>query len=222
MHPLYLLPIKGALRSVQQCLPIAALLLTASIAQAADSIEQLDRFIKDVETFQADFEQTLYAADSDPLQTSFGSIKLKRPGRFVWSYTQPDVQQIIADGKRIWFYDKDLEQVTVNTIDERVAGTPLVLLMRSAPLDDAFDIKALGEADGISWVELSPKADTSDFELVFIGFNEAGLAAMELRDNFGQATQIRFSNFESGITLDDSLFKFTVPNGVDVIGLDVQ
>jgi len=222
MHPLYFLPIKSTLKSIQQYLPAVVLLVTATATQAADSSEQLDRFITNVETFQADFEQTLYDADSEPLQTSFGTVKLKRPGRFIWTYTQPDAQQIIADGERIWFYDEDLEQVTVNSINDRIAGTPLELLMRSAPLDDAFDIRELGEAEGINWVELSPKADTSDFELVFIGLNEAGLAAMELRDNFGQATQIRFSNFESGIALDDSLFKFTVPDGVDVIGLDDQ
>ena len=206
----------------QRFLPILALLASTSFSHAADSLSQLDSFINDVETFQADFEQTLYDADSTPLQTLLGTIKLKRPGRFVWSYTQPDDQQIIADGERIWLYDKDLEQVTVNAINDRIAGTPLVLLMRSAPLDEAFDIKALGEADGINWVELTPKAETSDFELVFVGLNEAGLAAMELRDNFGQATQIRFSNFESGIELDDSMFKFVVPDGVDVIGLDGQ
>lgn len=223
MHPAFIKLHPRALRKLACALSsIVALMLTVSTAQSADSLEQLDSFIKDVETFQADFEQTLYDADSEPLQTSKGSIKLKRPGQFVWSYTQPDDQQIVADGERIWMYDKDLEQVTVNTIDDRIEGTPLVLLMRSAPLDETFDIKALGEADGISWVELTPKKQTSDFELVFIGLNEAGLAAMELRDNFGQATQIRFSNFEAGIALEDSLFEFVVPDGVDVIGFDGQ
>lgn len=196
------------------------LLSAAGSLQASTGTQQLDSFIEDVETFQADFEQTQYDADSEPLQTSTGSIRLKRPGRFIWSYESPDMQEIVADGERIWLYDKDLEQVTVNAIDERIAGTPLVLLMRSAPLEEAFDIVDLGPAEGINWLELTPRTDTSDFEKVFIGMNEAGLAAMELRDNFGQATQIRFSNFQAGIELDDALFEFKVPDGVDVIGLD--
>lgn len=199
---------------------LTSLLLGAHSAHAGKALDQLDSFIKDVETFQADFEQTLYDADSQPLQTTTGTIKLKRPGRFVWSYTGPDAQEIVADGERIWLFDRELEQVTVNAIDERIAGTPLVLLMRSAPLEDAFDIEELGEAEGINWLELTPRSETSDFEQVFIGLNDTGLAAMELRDNFGQATQIRFSDFESGMELDDSLFVFKVPEGVDVIGLD--
>lgn len=198
----------------------ASLLLLSHSATADLAQDQLDSFVKDVETFQANFEQTLYDADSQPLQITTGSIKLKRPGRFVWAYEGAGSQEIIADGERIWLYDKELEQVTVNAIDERIAGTPLVLLMRSAPLEDSFEIVELGEAENINWLELTPKSETSDFEKVFIGLNEEGLAAMELRDNFGQATQIRFSDFESGIELDDSLFEFEAPEGVDVIGLD--
>ena len=100
------------------------LLLPAGVLQASTGTRQLDSFIQDVETFQADFEQTLYDEDSEPLQTSTGTISLKRPGRFIWSYSSPDTQEIVADGERIWLYDKDLEQVTVNAIDERIAGTP--------------------------------------------------------------------------------------------------
>lgn len=191
-------------------------------AQAEQALEQLDRFINELETFEADFEQTLYGADSEALKTSLGSVKLKRPGRFIWIYTEPEPQVILADGERIWLYDEELEQVTVNAIDDRIAGSPLQLLMQSDGLDGSFDLTSLGDAEGISWIELKPRDESSDFELVFIGLDEQGLAAMELRDNFGQATQIRFTNFRSGIALDDSLFVFETPDGVDVIGLDEQ
>ncbi len=189
---------------------------------AGEALDQLNSFIQDIETFEANFEQTLYDADSEPLQKSIGNIRLKRPGKFIWTYFSPEEQQIVADGERIWMYDKDLEQVTVNTIDDRIAGTPLVLLMRAAPLGDSFTINELGQSDGINWVELTPKATSSDFEQVFIGMKGTDLAAMELRDNFGQATQIIFTEFQAGIEFSDSLFEFVVPDGVDVIGFDGQ
>jgi len=198
----------------------ALLLLTSPVVLSGVALDQLDSFLQDVETFEADFEQTLYDADSEPLKKSLGSVQLKRPGKFVWTYISPEEQKIVADGERIWMYDIDLEQVTVNTISDRVAGTPLDLLMRAAPLEDSFVIKELGSAEGVNWVELTPKVDSSDFEQVFIGLNAGGLAAMELRDNFGQATQIIFTDFKAGIELEDSLFKFVAPEGVDVIGFD--
>lgn len=198
------------------CLLAFAALATTPL-RAADDLQTV---ITGLNSFSASFEQTLYDADSEPLQTTRGTIALKRPGRFNWQYTDPATQEIVADGTRIWLYDKELEQVTVNEIDDRIAGTPLVLLMGTAPLADAFNVKAVGESEGIDWHELTPKSTEGDFQLVFIGLRGEALAAMELRDNFGQATQIIFSDFKANSELDDSLFVFNAPEGVDVIGLD--
>lgn len=90
--------------------------------------------------------------------------------------------------------------------------------MGDKPLEQEFSLRVLGTSEGIDWVELTPHSGHSDFEQVFLGLNEQGLAAMELRDSFGQATQIRFSDFKSGVSIDDGKFRFVPPAGVDVIG----
>ena len=184
----------------------------------AGSRARLDEFMGEVDNFAADFEQTLYDEGGEAVQSSAGTVLLQRPGRFAWEYTEPAGQRIVADGSRVWLYDPELEQVSVNRLDERTGGTPLVVLMGEAPLDEAFAVSALGESDGIEWVELLPKGEVADFEAVFLGFAEAGLAAMELRDSFGQATQIRFSDFRANVEVAPDAFEFTVPEGVDVIG----
>ncbi len=181
-------------------------------------LASLDAFMRDVQSFSADFEQTLYDEGGEALQSSAGTVLLQRPGRFAWEYTEPAGQRIVADGSRVWLYDPDLEQVTVNRIDERVAGTPLVVLMGEAPLDEAFDLASLGESDGIDWVELVPKGEVADFESVYLGLQGDGLAAMELRDSFGQATQIRFTDFVANPPVPEGAFDLDVPEGVDVIG----
>ena len=209
----FILPFSRFLKS---CLLAFGSLLAMPVFAADD----LQKVISDLDSFSASFEQTLYDADSVPLQTTQGTISLKRPGRFNWQYTDPATQEIIADGTRIWLYDKELEQVTVNKIDDRIAGTPLSLLMGTAPLAETFSVKSVGESEGIEWYELTPKGPESDFQLVFIGLRGEALAAMELRDNFGQATQIIFSDFIANSELDDALFEFNAPEGVDVIGLD--
>lgn len=183
-------------------------------------VQALEDFIQSLNSFEAAFEQTLYDADLEPISTSTGTIKLKRPSRFIWQYDTPQPQLIVADGERIWIYDEDLEQVTVNTIDERINGTPLQLLMRSEALSNGFDIQSLGVADEIDWFSLTPLQQSSDFEEVFIGLKGDAIAAMELRDSFGQSTQIILDDFNSDVSLEDSLFDFQAPAGVDVIGLD--
>lgn len=202
-------------------LAVVATPLMPGAALAQDNqqvLQRLTNFTDSLTSFSADFTQVVYDADSNPLQQSAGEVLLKRPGRFIWNYTSPSPQKIIADGKSVWLYDIDLEQVTVSPLSEQGSGTPLSLLMGDKPLDEEFTLRPLGNSDGIDWVELTPRSNHSDFEMVFLGLNEDGLAAMELRDSFGQATQIRFSDFTPDVRLDDAAFRFVPPAGVDVVG----
>lgn len=199
------------------------LALVSTPAMAADDVlDRLRSFTMDLKSFTADFEQSLYNSDAELVKNDVGELILKRPGRFIWRYAGADGQEFISDGKSIWMFDKELDQVTVNALDDRLGGTPLVLLMGGVPLEDQFNVTTLGESDGIDWVELIPKDNSTDFESLFIGLNANGLSAMELRDNLGQATQIQFSNLKTDIPLDDKQFNFVAPKGVDVIGEPVQ
>lgn len=206
-----------------RCLVLLMTLVIWPLAGQADSTA-LQRFMDTVDAFAASFEQTVYDADGDPLQSSSGTVVLERPARFRWEYTNSDSgadgQVLVADGERVWLYDPDLEQVTVNRIDERVAGTPLVVLMGDEPLETGFSVTSLGNAEGIEWFELVPVDESGDFDTVFVGLRGDALAAMELRDNFGQATQLRFDDFDGTIEPEPGLFDFEPPPGVDVIGAD--
>lgn len=196
--------------------------LIAAPAHANDVLDRLRAFTMELKSFTADFEQSLYSADSELLKNDVGELILKRPGKFIWRYDGEGAQEFISDGKSLWMFDKDLDQVTVNALDDRLGGTPLVLLTGGVPLEDQFTVTVLGASDGIDWVELVPKDNSTDFESLFIGLDQSGLAAMELRDNLGQATQIQFSNFKPDVALDDKQFDFVAPKGVDVIGQAVQ
>jgi len=203
-------------------LAFVPLFFTTHVSAADDVLDRLRAFTMDLKSFTADFEQSLYSADSELLTNNIGKLLLKRPGKFIWRYEGDDGQEFISDGNSLWMFDKELEQVTVNALDDRLGGTPLVLLMGGVPLEDQFKVTPLGDSDGIDWVELVPKDNSTDFESLFIGLNGNGLAAMELRDNLGQATQIQFKNFKPGAALDDKQFNFVAPEGVDVIGEAVQ
>ncbi len=197
---------------------LVTLLLGVQNVAADDTLKRLDQFTSELRTFTADFEQTLYGEDDEVIQSTRGNVILKRPGKFIWRYTKPASQEIVADGTNIWLFDKELEQVTVSSLNERIGGTPLVLLMGTVSLEEQFSITLLGPSDGIDWIELIPKDNSTDFEALYLGLNKMGLAAMELRDNFGQATQITFTKFKPDVALDDAQFNFKAPAGVDVIG----
>jgi len=198
-------------------LSITFLLLFLNIANAEqDSVKKLESFLANTSSLTADFKQVTINEQGQPTKTSYGVFYLSRPGKFRWNYNKPFVQEIVSNKGKVWFYDKDLEQVTVKKIDDSVGSTPALLLSGEVALKENYIIKKQGVDEGLQWIKLSPKNEDSGFNYVLIGLNKTGLAGMELKDNFGQLTRIYFSKVKKNTKLDEKLFEFTAPKGVDV------
>ena len=179
-------------------------------------VRELKAFLSATRTLTADFKQVLINEAGDPVQTSYGVFYLQRPGKFRWDYKKPIQQQIISNAGKVWFYDPDLEQVTVKKLDESVGSTPALLLSGEVSLEDNFTMAKQGEDEGLLWVKLLPKHEESGFKYVLIGLSGGTLGGMELSDNFGQLTRIYFSNVVTNREVKPDLFQFNVPKGADV------
>ncbi len=125
---------------------------------------------------------------------------------------------MLADGKQIWFYDKDLAQANVREMDTSLASTPASLLSGNGSVSTQFNVTALPHSAGLQWFQLVPKHADTDFQLVRIGFDKGELRSMFLADKLNQITQLTFSNSKRNLPLAPDLFSFVPPAGVDVIG----
>jgi outer membrane lipoprotein carrier protein len=192
-------------------------LAVASAAQA-DSIERFKSFLRTTQSARADFEQSVYARDGKLTQESKGSFVFLRPGRFRWTYARPVDQVIVGDGERVWIHDRDLNQVTVRKISKALGSTPAALLAGASDVEKAFELADAGSRDGLEWLEAKPKEPDAGFERIRMGFGPASLEAMELMDNFGQTTRLRFLNLRRNPKLDPAEFRFEPPKGADVLG----
>jgi outer membrane lipoprotein carrier protein len=184
-------------------------------ATAASDVEKL---LDGVSSWSADFTQTIDDGHGKVVRSAAGKLYLQKPGKFRWDYSQPSEQVILADGKQIWLYDKDLQQANVRDMDVSLASTPAVLLSGGATVSSQFDVTALPKSGGLDWYQLVPKHSDTDFQLVRIGFQNGELASMFLADKLNQVTQLTFSNAKRNVKLIPDLFTFTPPPGVDVIG----
>lgn len=189
-------------------------------AQAGEDAEQrVNQFFEHVSTFKADFVQQVFSEDGTLIQGSEGILKLKRPGRFLWEYRIPSQQLILADGKNLWIYDAELEQVSIKGIDEALGAAPIVLLTENRPLSENFDVQETGSREGLEWIELIPHTQDTEFSQIEFGMDGINIVQMELHDQFGQKTVIRFENSQTNINIPDSEFMFIPPDNVDVIGV---
>lgn len=180
------------------------------------AVEVLQNFFKNLKTLSADFKQSVENSQLSTVELSKGKLWIERPGKFRWDYKTPYLQEIVSDGKKIWIYDADLEQVTVKTIDQTLGNTPALLLSDNKPLTDSFTINEAGQFDGLSWVELVPKDTDAGFSSIRLGFDKQQLVEMLLKDNLGQMTMLTFKQVKRNKTVDAKLFQFTPPPGADV------
>lgn len=178
----------------------------------------LENFLADTKTLQANFQQILRADDGEVLQQTEGKFYLNRPGKFRWNYQSPYEQIIVSDGARIWIYDVDLEQVTVQKQEAGLPSTPMALLQNSSELHKNFTVSALDEKEGVYRLKLKSKSKESDFGEVVVGVDAQGLRFMQLHDQFEQVTDIVFSDITVNPKLAKELFEFIPPEGVDVFG----
>lgn len=188
------------------------------ISQPLHAQNALLDFSANLNSFSAQFVQVVYDSDSVALQESAGSVDLERPGRFRWTYTEPADQVIVADGVSLWVYDEDIQQVTVQPQSATLGSAPIGLLSGQISIESEFEIAELGVEDGLMWFELTPIVQDTDFNTVYIALKDGNLQAMELRDNFDQATQIKFTDFQKNIAIEPAQFRFIPPENTDIVG----
>lgn len=210
---------RNALVRVLALVVAPVLALAAAQAQAqGGSILRFQQFLRTTQSATADFEQKVFDRNRKLVQESSGRFAFLRPGRFRWAYAKPFAQLIVGDGERVWVYDRDLNQVTVRRIAKALGSTPAALLAGASDVDKAFELAEGGDRDGLAWVEARPRDKEAGFERIRLGMSVSGIEAMELVDNFGQTTQLRFANLLRNPQIEPETFRFTPPKGADVLG----
>jgi len=166
------------------------------------------------------FEQITLSADGGRMVESQGMLYLKRPGKFRWEYDSPVKQIIIADGKRVWLHDLELDQVSHQSQGKALNGTPAQLLTTDEPLKRHFKVFPWSNGDEREWVELQPKEEDTQVVKIRIGFVGERLDTLLMEDSFGQLTRFTFSGTKRNPSLDDDLFRFDESAAGDFLRID--
>jgi outer membrane lipoprotein carrier protein len=216
----------------------AIAVLAAVIAVAANppqagstTATALDRYLNGMTSLRTAFTQTVTDARGTQSEAGAGTLVVLRPGRFRWDY-QPHVdgaaapgasnergQLLVADGKNLWFYDRELAQVSVKPVAAALTATPVTLLSgTAAQLHESFDISAAGSRDALDWVSVKPRSAEADFSHAELGFAHDRLTRMVVVDRLGQTVRLDFSRSERNVRVEPSEMQFKPPADVDVIG----
>lgn len=205
------------LRSLRYAVLATALVAGTAVAGART---ELDSFTKGLKGLDGQFTQQVTDARGKVKESSSGRVALAAPRLFRWEYAKPYKQLIVADGRNVWVFDPDLEQATVKAQGEEEQSSPLTALIDPGKLDRQYDVSEEAvPRDGLQWLSLTPKIDTeASFQIASLGFDDKGLARMEVVDALGQRTRISFTGWKRNPAFAADTFRFKPAAGVDVVG----
>ena len=211
------------IRKVISLVVVGCIAMNAAAQSSVDEIGQalVKNFISNVITLQGRFEQSLVDAEGSVVEVTSGTLEIERPTRFRWSYNEPYEQWLIADGLNVWSYDLDLQQVTVKPQQEALANTPALLLGGAKDALAQFDFGGTTVEEETTWVRLNPKEENSGFHRLELGFIDGQLRRMMFFDNLQQTTLVALYGVIVNEPIDAARFKFSTPDGVDVVGVPV-
>jgi outer membrane lipoprotein carrier protein len=212
----------------------AILLSLAFVCRADDTHTALDTWLTGLKSLRTQFTQTTKDSQGHQTGQASGELLVLRPGRFRWeshdateaaggsapaSAAAADSGQVlIADGRNVWFYDRDLQQVQVRPVDAALSATPIMLLSGGADVRKAFEITDAGSKEGLAWLRIKPHGSDADFRQAVLGFAGGELQQMILEDKLGQQSTLTFSHSQRNAPVTSAEVSFTPPKGVDVIG----
>ncbi|NMZ70513.1 outer membrane lipoprotein carrier protein [Pseudomonas peli] len=203
---------------------IRMLLLTVlsftNVAAMADdevAVQRLTELLNQAQTINARFSQLTLDGSGTQLQETAGQLALKRPGLFRWHTDAPMEQLLVSNGEKVWLYDPDLQQVTIQTLDQRLTHTPALLLSGDvSKIRENFEISHKEGGNVVDFI-LKPKSKDTLFDSLRLSFRNKVLNDMQLIDSIGQRTNILFLNVKMNEPQNDAQFTFEIPAGADVI-----
>ena len=196
---------------------------------AAFGLDDLQTLIEKV---QAEYERTndIYASFtqishlrsvSKPKESS-GMVYFKKPGKMRWEYTNPEQQLLVSDGKTMWFYVADDEQVIVQPAEDAYGSkTPITFLSGMGKLQNDFYMSLLPESDPATAykLELLPKQPQPELAKLVLTVDPKTYQIVHtaVYDPYGNITDVYLHNLEINVSPPDDVFTFEIPEGVDVI-----
>ena len=178
----------------------------------ANGTQNLKTLLQSFKSFSANFSQE--TGPGTQKQSAHGKLVILKPNQFWWHATSPNEQYYISDGKILWNYQVDLQQVIKSRLSIKIATTPLALL--SGKVTDINQLFSVSQPKP-GYFSLTPKSQSSLLKTISLSFVDNKLSAMKLVNHLDQVTDIRFSQVKINTKIDQSLFQFSPPKGVDVI-----
>jgi outer membrane lipoprotein carrier protein len=200
--------------------PLSTLAAENNSAEAI--VDRLQKSYDATADFTADFRQENEVKTLNRTLKASGKVSFKRPGKMLWRYDEPKGQFVLADGKHLYFYQPEQNQVIKTPLKNAFRGDiPLSFLLGLGNLKKEFNAALKATEENSYVLRLEPKGEAGGFSEILLAVSKSSsdILWVSIRDAAANLTTIRFSGMRKGVGLNDSLFQVQIPKGADVVEL---
>lgn len=187
----------------------------ATEKQAQRGKDLLNSVKTDLQAVKADFVQYELLQSGEKKDFNSGLVWLQSPNQFRWEYRKPIQQLIVADGKMVWVYDEDLEQVTIKEQDNKL--NPIYVIINQELSERHYQIRFEKQQDELQWISLTPKQNSEEVKQVWLAIKDKNVEQIKVINPFEQVMVFEFSNIKRNPSVKKKLFSFKPPKDVDII-----
>jgi len=210
------------------CAAVLVSIATTQTGRAAETtnaeaiVDALQRSYDATVDFVADFRQETEVKTLGRSLKASGKLSFKRPGKMLWNYETPKGQFVLADGKHLFFYQPDQNQVIKSPLKNAFRGDiPLSFLLGLGNLKKDFNATLKASDENQNVLRLEPKGEAGGYSEILLGVSKSSsdILWVSVRDAASNLTTLRFSAMRKSVGINDSLFQLQIPNGADVVEL---
>ena len=199
-------------------------LLAVSTNNSAQNnvVSELNSLLRDLDTLSAEITQLIVEPDGELLEESQILLHVKRPDGFYWETISPFPELLVTNGRKLWNYQPDLEQVVIEDWDPNQSELAAQLLYgQTESLAEDYYVVVVNSEQAQTF-ELRPKSADSLYEVITISFLRDILDRIYIQNNNGERTAWQFTNSRINLPLADDLFEFTPPSGIEVVNNSIN
>ncbi len=182
-------------------------------------VERLQKKYESISTIEASFTQDVYTASLKRSEVNEGRVFFKKPGKWKWLYNDPAKGYFSSDGKKVWIYEPDFNQVVEKDVDAGSRGITTDFLTGVGNLKRDFTVKLAEERES-SWVlELTPLTPLPNVKKLLLEVDKSSLLVIKtvVADPFGNKIEVSFRDLKINPGIDDSVFALKPPKGSIVV-----
>lgn len=193
-------------------------LLTAQEISAPTPLQDLVATLAETSSIQAEVEQLILSQDGRQIQALQAELIMQKPDLMNWHVTEPYEELMISDGESLWYYEPDLEQVSIQDFPNNVENNPILLLNNDLQaIADAYEVSVGYVDEEVKQYVLLPLTASSSYERFSMTFSGPDLLQMQFESSVGQLTSFSFSNITNNAVIDSTVFSFAIPADIEVI-----